>query len=132
MNKEEVICMAREAGLNPDDLAVQFLARFAALVAAAEREAILAIANSHQFNRMRGEFSPSAHDLAAAIRARGAGMNRDQSTEAMFGIAKLTPENVRAMIDLAVRAEREACAKVCDPYTHGQWFAAHIRARTKV
>jgi len=26
-------------------------------------------------------------------------------------------------------AEREACAKVCDPYTHGQWFAAAIRAR---
>lgn len=26
--------------------------------------------------------------------------------------------------------EREACAKVCDPYTHGQWFAAAIRARS--
>lgn len=37
MNREDIIRMAREAGLNPDDLAVQFLERFAALVAAAER-----------------------------------------------------------------------------------------------
>jgi hypothetical protein len=29
----------------------------------------------------------------------------------------------------AVEAEREACARVCDPYTHGQWFAKAIRAR---
>ncbi len=29
----------------------------------------------------------------------------------------------------AVEAEREACARVCDPYTHGQWFANAIRAR---
>ncbi len=32
-------------------------------------------------------------------------------------------------IDDAVKAEREACAKVCDPYTYGQWFANAIRAR---
>jgi hypothetical protein len=25
--------------------------------------------------------------------------------------------------------EREACAKLCDPYTHGQWFAKVIRQR---
>jgi hypothetical protein len=30
---------------------------------------------------------------------------------------------------LVAAAEREACAKVCDPYTHGQWFADAIRAR---
>jgi hypothetical protein len=28
-----------------------------------------------------------------------------------------------------IAAEREACARVCDPYTHGQWFANAIRAR---
>ena len=39
-------------------------------------------------------------------------------TELMFRFAAL------------VRAdEREACAKVCDMYTHGQWFARAIRAR---
>ncbi len=32
--------------------------------------------------------------------------------------------------ELAIAAdEREACAKLCDPYTHGQWFAKAIRAR---
>ena len=30
---------------------------------------------------------------------------------------------------LVAEKEREECAKVCDPYTHGQWFAAAIRAR---
>ena len=30
---------------------------------------------------------------------------------------------------LVAAAEREACARVCDPYTHGQWFAKAIRAR---
>jgi hypothetical protein len=31
-----------------------------------------------------------------------------------------------------VRAdERELCAKACDPYTHGQWFAKAIRGRTE-
>jgi hypothetical protein len=32
---------------------------------------------------------------------------------------------------LVAAAEREVCAQVCDPYTHGQWFAAAIRARSK-
>jgi hypothetical protein len=34
-----------------------------------------------------------------------------------------------AQAEQARLEEREACAKVCDPYTHGQWFAAAIRAR---
>lgn len=38
-------------------------------------------------------------------------------------------EAVERAVSVALAAEREACAKVCDPYTHGQWFAAHIRAR---
>ncbi len=37
--------------------------------------------------------------------------------------------NRRREIAAAVEAEREACARVCDPYTHGQWFAKAIRAR---
>jgi coenzyme F420-reducing hydrogenase beta subunit len=32
-------------------------------------------------------------------------------------------------LEQARAEEREACAKVCDPYTHGQWFADAIRAR---
>lgn len=34
-----------------------------------------------------------------------------------------------AVAEQARLEEREACAKVCDPYTHGQWFAAAIRAQ---
>ncbi len=59
----DTIDMAREAGLNPDALAVQFLERFEALVRADEREACAklfepAICESHRV-------------CAAAIRARG-------------------------------------------------------------
>ena len=72
-----IIEMAREAGLYtkcevhsavPFD---QLLERFAELVRADEREAILAIEASSAFNRMYGEFCPKAKDLADAIRARG-------------------------------------------------------------
>jgi len=31
--------------------------------------------------------------------------------------------------ELVRQDERELCAKLCDPYTHGQWFAKAIRAR---
>ena len=86
MDKQDILNMAREAGFpfNKYGLlagdedgeidADEMFERFAALVAAAakaeEREAILAIAASEEFNRMYGEFSPSAYDLATAIRAR--------------------------------------------------------------
>lgn len=64
MTKEDVIRMAREAGDDvehtlPSDLA--FLERFAALVAAAEREACANVADTGQF---------SIGSIAAAIRAR--------------------------------------------------------------
>ena len=39
------------------------------------------------------------------------------------------PNQLRHLVARAVEAEREACARVCDPYTHGQWFAKAIRAR---
>jgi hypothetical protein len=69
MNRDDIEHLTREAGCF--DATPKFLERFAALVAAAEREAILAIAGSHGFNRMYGERSPSASDLVAVIRARG-------------------------------------------------------------
>ena len=89
MTRDDIIRMAREAGLtvgtnisgvmlvgSPSTPGIAHIdldemQRFAALVAAAEREAILAIAGSHGFNRMYGERSPSASDLVAVIRARG-------------------------------------------------------------
>lgn len=81
MNKQDIIRMAREAGAatgSPAPNAPEIIfplcmdvERFAALVAAAEREAILNFANSETFNRQHGERSPYAYELVAAIRARG-------------------------------------------------------------
>ena len=73
LNRSEVIRMARQAGsmieaVQEKDL--QWLERFASLVAAAEREKIIAMAESSEFNRMRGEFSPTSTDLARAIKDR--------------------------------------------------------------
>ena len=47
------------------------LEHFAKLVAAKEREQIIAITETQEFSRMYGEFTPSAYDLVKAIRARG-------------------------------------------------------------
>lgn len=35
------------------------------------------------------------------------------------------------MVMLAIQREREACAALCDTYTHGQWFAKAIRSRSE-
>ena len=74
MDREEIIRMAREAGCEPfrspehwDDVQVfatpGVLERFADLVAAAEREAIMEICNRHT--------EPIAGVIHHAIRARG-------------------------------------------------------------
>ena len=51
MNRENIIRMAREAGFESHDISLNFpkeLERFAALVASAEREAILAVIGDNQ------------------------------------------------------------------------------------
>ena len=77
MNKEEIIKLAREVGLLPDNLhpapqthhmaqKQKNLERFAALVAAHEREACAKLAEEpYEFT------SEEAHRIASAIRARG-------------------------------------------------------------
>ena len=84
MNREDVIRMAREAGcvncdcclpeLEPDEMQ-EFIERFAALVAAHEREECAKVAD-----RQNGDdeedpescvWSKAARHIAAAIRARG-------------------------------------------------------------
>ena len=74
MTRDDVIRMAREAGINYRKLALEFystqcdgvdledLERFAQLVAAAEREACAKVVEA---------FEPDDKDLAIAIRARG-------------------------------------------------------------
>lgn len=76
MNKDDIIRMAREAGLSNDfgNLGYPYfpeLERFAALVAAAEREACAKVCENGTFLH---EFSPEAvysRACAKAIRARG-------------------------------------------------------------
>ena len=78
MNKEDIIRMAREAGMEQDgdnffspsheeiDVHITDLERFAALVAAAEREACAALCE-----QMDHDGVMIAADCAEAIRARG-------------------------------------------------------------
>ena len=77
-----VIEMAREAGFDPHDMSADFtcnlkdIERFAALVAAAEREACAKVCDEQGVGRKAMEhyaaltYSGATHDCAAAIRAR--------------------------------------------------------------
>ena len=74
MDREDIIRMAREAGFDPHDMSDDFtcnlmdIERFAALVAAAEREAC---AKFIEHDYVRQFERPWRDDLSAAIRARG-------------------------------------------------------------
>ena len=69
MDREEIIRMAREAGLayGSDEKPLNSVTRFAVLVAAAEREAVIAIVNDNSDS----DGLCCTDDLLAAIRARG-------------------------------------------------------------
>lgn len=62
MNRDDIIRMAREAGLEGYRTPLDGIERFAAFVAAAEREAIIDIVAMHG----------GSVEIEAAIRARGA------------------------------------------------------------
>lgn len=72
MTQDEIIAMAREAGFNwpacQTTTIEERLERFAALVAAAEREACAMVAMEFR----RGAGNPVCGEVAAAIRQRGA------------------------------------------------------------
>jgi 2-oxo-4-hydroxy-4-carboxy--5-ureidoimidazoline (OHCU) decarboxylase len=123
MDREEIIRMAREAGLrvgtnlsgvvlvgSPAEiglahLTIEELERFAALIAAAERE-----------------------NLAAWMIERGYATGHGDSTEDLL-------KELEWQIEESVRNEREACAKVVEDYC-GAWdnegyaLATAIRARS--
>lgn len=73
MNQDDIIRMAREAKADYDDgvwlLMPDELQRFAALVAANEREACAKLCDAELAEF--GEFDADVRDVAAAIRARG-------------------------------------------------------------
>lgn len=67
MTREEIISMAREAGFAPQDdcdITVEELERFAAIVAAAERERICSISEDDRYSRQ-------FHTFIKTTRARG-------------------------------------------------------------
>ena len=76
MNREEIIRMAREAGEAEGMVELVFhpvLERFAALVAAAEREACAQIGEAFDKERPQSNYGRC---IAVAIRARGKGGER--------------------------------------------------------
>ncbi len=76
MNREDIIRMAREAGLIGKPIFTEGLEHFAALVASAEREACHALRQTLPNPYDHCQVSAHAYDMAiaaygAAIRARG-------------------------------------------------------------
>lgn len=58
--------------------------------------------------------------------AKQSGINATADTIVSYGGLV---DSFERFANLVAEKEREACAEICDPYTHGQWFAKHIRAR---
>ena len=104
MNRDDIIRMAREAGGSTDDpsdlLTIANLERFAALVAAAEREACQRV-----------------HDLLEVHQA------------ALEASEKPGPWPAKEVIAKAVAAEREACARMAEECVDIERLADDIRAR---
>ena len=98
MDKEGIIRMAREAGLayGSDEKPLGSVTRFAALVAAAER-----------------------NKLAAWMIERGYATGHGDSTEDLL-------KELEWQIEESVRNEREACAKVCDVLAVHPEYASDI------
>jgi len=70
MNRDEIILMAQKAHLVMYDYDHPSLERFAALVAAAEREACAKVCQD-EINRVKPIYSVVAENAMKAIRARG-------------------------------------------------------------
>ena len=104
MNIEDIIRMAREAGLayGSDEKPLGSVTRFAALVAATER-----------------------NKLAAWMMSQGYATGHGDSIEKLL-------EELEWQIEERMRNEREACASMCfqeGPSIDGELIAAAIRAR---
>jgi hypothetical protein len=104
MDREEIIRMAREAGLayGSDEKPLGSVTRFAALVAATER-----------------------NKLAAWMMSQGYATGHGDSIEKLL-------EELEWQIEERMRNEREACASICfqeGPSIDGELIAAAIRAR---
>ena len=76
MTREDIIRMAREAGLRTYDVVpdtvVDIFEKFAALVAAHEREECAKVCDDEADDGTEGEWDSCCRNLARQIRARGA------------------------------------------------------------
>ena len=70
INRSDIIRMAREAELNAHGLVIDRLERFAALVAAHEREECAKLCED-EIERIRPLYSVTAENCTKVIRARG-------------------------------------------------------------
>ena len=82
MNRDDIIRMAREVGMEQDgdnffspsheeiDVHITDLERFAALVAAAEREACAKVCEENADDASEGDWDSACHNCAGHIRAR--------------------------------------------------------------
>ena len=102
MDREEIICMAREAGFDAHDMSADFtcnlidIERFAALVTATER-----------------------NKLAAWMIERGYATGHGDSTEGLL-------KELEWQIEERIGNEREVCAKVCDVLAVHPEYASDI------
>jgi len=140
MTQDDIISMALEAGLiEVAQVYIERLERFAALVAAHERDK-----RDWKYNPETGEPLVDGWPLFSCLPPEK-DVDKDKIIEGLTKLLELKTKSEEAainMIEAAVLAEREACAKVCeeisDKYKHpddaaeqvaSQWCAAAIRAR---
>ncbi len=71
MNREDIIRMAREAGLLGKPTYINGLETFAALVASAEREACAKVCEKNATDLSEGDWDSACINCADHIRARG-------------------------------------------------------------
>jgi hypothetical protein len=134
MNRDDIIRMAREAGhairnidgedevMDGDNYHIQteLIERFANLVAAAERERIIA-KNAPEIERVNAYIKALEDDLKqiSSLSALCETLNKLHETAVQM---------IQPAVEMAVHKERAACANLCDEH-HGHECAAAIRAR---
>jgi hypothetical protein len=134
MEREQVIRMAREAGLSNDFGHFGYpylpeLERFAALVADAEAKRMHA-EGMVTVGYMRQQIAAERNKVAQWMMAQGYATGHGDTTEDLLDeLDWQITESWSKVVMTSVGAEREACAKVCEHQPHWVACAAAIRAR---
>jgi hypothetical protein len=115
MDKEEIIRMAREAGLayGSDEKPLGSVIRFAAL-AVAEKEKQIIAANAPEIERINTYIKELEESVAATEREKVAAWMMAQGYATGHGD---TVEDLLKELEWQIReSEREACAAICDSF----------------